>query len=383
MIDPGGRRRASRGPLRIAMLAAPLLPVPPLRYGGTERVVAALAEGLTARGHDVTLFGAGDSTVGCRLVPVVPHSIWPDISGSDATPFIRLVADVAAAHQSEFDIIHSHLEGHGLPFARRATTPVLATLHGRIDIGPTRQLLKEFSDVPLVAISDNQRSWAPRANWLATIHHGLPFDDVSLGDGRGDYLAFVGRIAPEKGIRDTIELGRRTGLTVRMAAKSHQPSETALFDKVVRPAIDEGMAEFLGEVTSDVRNQLFAGARATLMLGAWPEPFGLVAIESLANGTPVIARRSGALPEIIGQGIDGFLVDDLRAAEKAVRAVDHLDRRAIRVRALMRFSLERMVDRYEHVYRALIADRGLEVSGQRALLAAPARLGAERIASDS
>ena len=205
----------------------------------------------------------------------------------------------------------------------------------------------------LVAISESQRRWAEDANWVATIHHGLPLEAMPFSERTGDYLAFVGRITPEKGIADCIELARRTRLPLKMAAKVYDEHEKAHFREVVQPAIDEGIVEFLGELGQLERDPLYAGALATVMMGAWPEPFGLVAIESLATGTPVIARRAGALTETIEHGVDGFLVDDLIEAELAVGRVGDLDRSVIRQRALERFSPARMAAEYEVVYERL------------------------------
>jgi glycosyltransferase involved in cell wall biosynthesis len=230
-------------------------------------------------------------------------------------------------------------------------------MHGRLDGSGIPDLLDEFDDVPLVAISDSQRRWSPRANWVATIHHGLPLTEVPFRREPGAYLALVGRIAPEKGVAEAIELARTTGLRLRLAAKVYDDAERSLFDRLVRPAVDEGVVEYLGELGPDDRDEVLAGARATLMLGAWPEPFGLVAIESMAAGTPVIARRAGALPELVDHFVDGFLVDDLGEARLAVARLTDLDRPTIRRRAVERFSVERMTDRYESVYRRLAASR--------------------------
>jgi glycosyltransferase involved in cell wall biosynthesis len=342
-------------PLRIALLAPPMEPVPPPAYAGTERVVATLAEELTARGHEVTLFGSGDSAVSCELVPVVPKSLWATGYRGDVSAWIMLTIARAWEQHERFDLIHSHVETLGLPFARACPTPVLTTLHGRLDTGGTPALLDTFTDAPLVAISDSQRRWWPRANWLATIHHGLYLDRIPAGDGSGGHFALVGRATPEKGIAEAVELATRTGRPLRVAAKVHDVAEQEYFETLVRPAIDSGVMEFLGEVGPERRDALYGGAIATLMLGAWPEPFGLVAIESLAAGTPVIARRAGALPEIIEHGVDGFLVDDLTEAEYAVSRLPGLDRAAIRDRALRRFAAARMVDDYELVYRRVIA----------------------------
>ena len=340
--------------LRIGVVSPPMLPIPPARYAGTERIVAALVSGLHRRGHRVTLFAPGDSQVDCELVPSVPRSLWSSGYRGDLSAYLNLTLAKAMSKSGDFDIIHSHVDTMGLPFARWCPTPVVSTLHGRLDGMGHPTLLDEFLDVPLVAISESQRRWSPRANWVATVPHGLDLSGAPFRSAVGGYLAFVGRIAPEKGVADAVALARATGLSLRIAAKVYDQRERDLFDEVVAPAIDEGVVEFLGEVSPAQRDELCAGALATLMLGAWPEPFGLVAIESMATGTPVIARRAGALPEIVEHGRSGFLIDDLQEAVLAVERASTIDRRQVRQRALGRFSVERMLDDYERVYRALL-----------------------------
>ena len=337
-----------------------MLSVPPAGYAGTERVVASLVAELHRRGHKVTLFAAGDLQVDCELVPIVPESLWSmGYRGSTANYLALAVAAVWREH-ARLDIIHSHLEATAFPMARHCPTPVVSTLHGRLDNAGTPELMHEFTDIPLVAISQSQRRWFPDNNWVATIHHGLDMSSAPFSALPGEYLAFVGRTAPEKGVRQSIELARRVGMTLRIAAKVYDETEQKHFDEVVAPAVKEGVADFLGELPPARRDPLMAGARATLMLGQWPEPFGLVAIESLATGTPVIARRAGALTETIEHGVDGFLVDDLSEAALAVQLVGDLDRAKIRERALERFSPRRMVDEYEAVYRDLLEERDRE-----------------------
>ena len=347
---------ATDRPLRVALIAPPMLPVPPPTYAGTERVVAALGDALLELGHDVTLYAPGDSEFAGRLVPTIEASLWSRGYHGDVSAFILIALGKAWEDHERYDVIHSHVETLGFLFARHCRTPVVSTLHGRLDGYGAPELLAAFPDVPLVAISESQRRFSPQANWVATIHHGLPFDTAPFGERPGDYLAFVGRITPEKGIADVIELARRTGLPLRMAAKVYDPHEKEHFAEVVEPALadDEVDIEFMGEIEPRERDSLYAGARATIMLGAWPEPFGLVAIESLATGTPVIARRAGGLTETVEHGIDGFLVDDLAEAELAVQQVGELDRRRIRERALERFSPMRMAREYEAVYRRLV-----------------------------
>lgn len=346
--------RAISDRLRIGLLAAPMEPVPPVAYGGTERIVGTLATELSRRGHEVTLFASADSQAPCAVEAIAPQSLWAAGYRGDVSTFLLSAVAQAWEQADRFDIIHSHVEGFGFLMARHSATPVVSTLHGRLDRDGMPELLDRFGDVPLVAISASQRRWAPNANWVGTIHHGLALEHMPFAEDAGEYLLVVGRAAPEKGIAEAIELARHVRLPLKMVMKVHDPAEMELFERVVRPAADAGVVEFLGELPPAERDPLYAGARATLMLGSWPEPFGLVAIESLATGTPVIARRGGALPEILEHGRDGFLVDDLSEAELAVRLVSALDRGQIRRRALDRFSAVRMADDYERVYRSLL-----------------------------
>jgi glycosyltransferase involved in cell wall biosynthesis len=343
--------------LRIAVVSPPMLPVPPATYAGTERVVAALVDELCLRGHEVTLFAPGDSVTRAELVPTVEQSLWSSGYKGDVSNYINLsLARVWEQHE-RFDVIHSHVETLGFLFARHCPTPVVSTLHGRLDHSGMPELLDEFADIPLVAISENQRRWSPRSGWIATIHHGLPLDRLPFNESRGDYLAFVGRITPEKGVADAIELARRTRMPLRIAAKVYDPHEHVHFAEVVKPAIEEGIVTFLGELGSTDRDALYAGAAATIMLSTWPEPFGLVAIESMATGTPVIARRAGGPTETVEHDVTGFLVDDLTEAELAVRHIGDLSRARVRERVIERFLPSRMVDQYEVVYRGLLGQR--------------------------
>ncbi|MEP6680034.1 MAG: glycosyltransferase family 4 protein [Chloroflexota bacterium] len=346
---------SSEGPMRIGLLAPPMIPVPPPAYAGTERIVAVLAEELDRRGHDVTLLASGDSRSPGRLIPIVEESLWKQGREGGMT-WYELAAAVAWREQDRFDIIHSHIEGAGFQLARYGRVPIVSTMHGRLDVDGMPELLGEFTDVPLVAISESQRRWHLDSNWVATIHHGLPLASMPFRAAPGEYLVLVGRITPEKGVAEAIELSRRTDLPLRIAAKVANRQEEEYFRQIVKPALGGERIEFLGEVAPAERDPLLAGALATLMLGAWPEPFGLVAIESLGTGTPVIGRRAGALTEIVEHGVDGFLVDDVAEAALAVEMVRDLDRSAIRARALERFSAVRMVDEYEALYRRLIAE---------------------------
>jgi glycosyltransferase involved in cell wall biosynthesis len=355
-------RSEPRHTLQIALVAPPLLPIPPTRYAGTERVVAALADGLVARGHHVTLFASGDSTAGSETVAVVPSAAWRGRSTGDNAVYGMLAAMAALEQADRFDIVHSHVDVMSLPLARQARVPVLTTFHARLDLPGLYEAVLAFGPAPLVAISESQRRWHPTANWVATIPHGLPLRSMPFGAEPGGYLTVVGRATAEKGIAEAIEVAAASEFPLRIAAKALNAAERAYLETHIRPAIGPSV-QFLGEIGADERDPLLAGGRATLMLGAWPEPFGLVAIESLATGTPVIARRAGALAEIIEHGVDGFLVDDLSEAKLAVSLVGDLDRARIRERAISRFNVERMVSAYERVYLDLVEGRGPLLEG--------------------
>ena len=350
--SPGDTR-----PMRIGLIAPPVVSLPPPTYAGTERIVTSLALGLHARGHQVTAFTTGDSELPCEVVPVVPRALWREGMSGDLGVYFQMAVARAWEEADRFDVIHSHVETQGFQFAAHAPVPVVTTLHGRLDVGGATQYIDAMPSIPLVAISESQRRWNPDANWIGMIHHGVDFTTTPTGTRPGDYLLFVGRITREKGVGDAIELARRTRRRLVVAAKAHEHEEEALFDSVVRPAIEEGIVDWRGEVDSATRDQLMVRALATVMLGAWPEPFGLVAIESMATGTPVIARRVGGLTETIDHGVTGFLVDDLEEAGLAVSRAAGLQRDRIAAGTRQRFSVDRMVDGYEAVYRRLITPR--------------------------
>jgi glycosyltransferase involved in cell wall biosynthesis len=345
------------GRLRIALVAPPSEAVPPAAYGGTERIVYELAVELHRRGHRVTVFASGDSVVPCELVPTAPAALRPLAQDDDWDGWTLATITEVLRRAHAFDIIHSHLDWTGILLAHASSTPVVSTFHGRLD-RPFAEALLENAPPGLVAISRNQASVHPRVPWTGIVHHGLTFDESAFTAERNEDLVFVGRIAEEKGVVDAIEVARLTGRPLKIAAKiGPTPAEQSYAEEVFTPALSLADTEYLGELTGPERDRLVAASYATLMPGAWPEPFGLVAIESLAVGTPVIARRVGALPEIIRHGIDGFLADDPPQMAFLVDRVSDLDRAAIRSRALQQFSARRMVDDYEEVYARLLANR--------------------------
>ncbi|MFP5342641.1 MAG: glycosyltransferase family 4 protein [Candidatus Limnocylindria bacterium] len=366
-------------PLRIAQVAPPLERVPPLAYGGTERIVHGLAVELDRRGHEVTTFASGDSEVPGRHIPTVGRALRPDGFIGDPGPWFHATMHEVADRWHEFDVIHSHLEWASLLLARLSPTPVVSTFHGRLDLPYAATLLR---DAPrgLVAISHSQAAVHPTVAWEGVVHNGLRLADAPFERRRGEALCFVGRVAPEKGIVEAIEIARLTGRTLRIAAKiapsgiEHDYNE-AVFQPALRAA--GSAVEFLGELSQADRDRLFADSHASLMPGSWPEPFGLVAIEALATGTPVVARRIGALPEIIREGVDGFFGDDVTAMAFLVDRVGELDRAEVRRSVIERFSLERMVDGYEAIYRTMLARTGPE--GRRAALDDVAVIPASRL----
>lgn len=339
-------------PLRIAQVAPPFERVPPAAYGGTERIIHGLVVELDRRGHDVTTFASGDSIVPGRLVATVPEALRPGGFGGDATAHVALTVAEVLARAEEFDVIHSHLEWASPLLAAASPTPVVSTFHGRLDLPWATRLLAAHPG-GLVAISYDQAATHPAADWTV-VHNGLQLKEAPFGWERSDELCFVGRVTPEKGIVEAIEIAGASGRGLKIAAKAGPtPRERDYFDNVFQPALKAGGStiEYLGELIQSDRDTLLSTSYAALMPGAWPEPFGLVAIEALACGTPVIARRIGALPEIVRDGIDGWFGDDVTAMAFRVDRVAALDRAAIRRSVLERFSVEAMATAYEDVYR--------------------------------
>lgn len=344
-------------PLRIAQVAPPLERVPPERYGGTERVMYELIVELVERGHEVTTFASGDSEVPGRHISTVPVALRPAGSIEDPMGYFLTTIRAVLDMEREFDIIHAHLEWASLLLARAATTPVVATFHGRLDVPYSRELLAPPVPLSLVAISNSQCSPHPDLDWTV-VYNGLTLAGAPYVGQRSDDLAFVGRIAREKGVIEAIEIASRAERPLRIAAKiAPSGAEREFHDAVFVPALEAASAsvEFIGEISGEERDQLLAQSYAALMPGSWPEPFGLTAIEALACGTPVIARSVGALPEIIRNGVDGFFGDDPTEMAFHVPEVAGLDRAGIRRSVVERFSASRMADGYEALYRRVLA----------------------------
>jgi len=347
-------------PLRIAQVAPPMERVPPRAYGGTERVIHELVVELDRRGHEVTTFASGDSEIPGRHIATVPEALRPSGYAGDAAPYFYLTMGAVLDRAGEFDIIHSHLEWAGLLVASVIALPVISTFHGRLDLPWAAE---SFARYPrgLVAISQNQASTHPDIEWAGIVHNGLTLDNAPFDRRRGEDLCFVGRVVAEKGIVEAIEIAQKTERRLRIAAKvGPNPPERDYYLEVFKPALEAAgsSVEYLGEIEQADRDRLFAESYATLMPGSWPEPFGLVAIESLACGTPVISRRVGALPEIIRDGVDGFFGDDIAEMAFKVDRVEDLDRAAISRSVRDRFSAKRMTDRYEAIYRTALGETG-------------------------
>ncbi|MBR1004649.1 glycosyltransferase involved in cell wall biosynthesis [Bradyrhizobium japonicum] len=339
--------------MRIAQLAPLAESGPPKLYGGTERVIAWLVDELVELGHDVTLFASGDSKTKGKLHAVWPRALRLGRRGADPNAACALLIEAIAERAGDFDVIHSHVDWLPLPVLGRTGVTFLTTMHGRLDLPGLADVIGAFPEAPFVSISDNQRRPLPNANWISTIPHGLPKDLFRPSSESGSYLAFLGRLTAEKGPEDAIRIARAAGMPLRIAAKIPR-AETAYFKKKLEPEIDSEEIKLVGEV-DDVRKQPFlAGAAALLFPIDWPEPFGLVMIEAMACGTPVIAYRSGSVPEVVEDGITGFIVDGEEQAIKAVKEAGRLDRSRIRARFEERFEAGRMARQYEEVYRGLI-----------------------------
>jgi glycosyltransferase involved in cell wall biosynthesis len=343
--------------MRIAQIAPLVESVPPTLYGGTERVVSWLTEELVAMGHDVTLFASGDSVTRAKLEPVTPRALR--LAGvPDCTPHNINMLDKVAARQHQFDILHFHIDFFHYPLFRRLAHKTITTLHGRQDLPGLSDVYRAFPHMPLVSISDHQRRPMPPVNWMGTVYHGMPENILKEGRGEAGYLAFLGRICADKGILPAIEISRRAGLPLKVAAKV-DPADRTYFQDEVRPVLAQNPhVEFIGEI-DDARKPDFLGqAKALLFPISWPEPFGLVMIEAMACGTPVVAFNCGSVPEVMEDGLTGFVVQDIDGAVAAVNKIDRLFRPTIRSRFEERFSAGAMARDYLRIYEQLTASEG-------------------------
>ena len=340
--------------MRIAQIAPLTESVPPKLYGGTERVVSFLTEELVAMGHDVTLFASGDSTTSAHLEAMWPRALRLDPTVRDGiAPHMLMIENVARA-ASDFDILHCHLDYWPFSVFSRQRTPFLTTLHGRLDLPELKPIYNCFREAPLVSISDSQRRPLPEANFVDTVYHGLPETLLQPTGAKRGYLAFLGRICPDKGPDRAIRIARRVGIPLKIAAKVDRVDQE-YFNAVIRPMLDGPHVEMIGEICDHEKSEFLSGAQALLLPIDWPEPFGLVMIEAMACGTPVIASNCGSVPEIIDHGVTGYIVDGEAQAATALSHLNRLDPVAIRAQFERRFTARRMAEDYVDLYRHLAA----------------------------
>ena len=339
--------------MKIAQVAPLIESVPPRLYGGTERIVSYLTEELVELGHEVTLFASGDSRTRAVLYPGCSRALRLEASCRDPAAYQVAMLEQVAQAAAHFDVIHFHIEWLHFPLFRRRKVPFVTTLHGRLDLPELKPLFGEFCELPVISISDTQRQPLSWANWIGTVHHGLPRDLLNpIARGSEDYLAFLGRIAPEKRPDLAIRLAVRSGRCLKIAAKVDRADED-YFNAVIRPLLGEPGVEFIGEIGEHEKAEFLGKAAALLFPINWPEPFGIVMIEALACGTPIIAWRRGSVPEVVEDGITGYIVDDEPGALAAIERIDALDRRRIRHEFERRFTSRRMAEEYLAVYRLL------------------------------
>ncbi len=338
--------------MKIAQVAPLTEAVPPKLYGGTERVVAYLTDALVDCGHDVTLFASGDSSTKAKLAPIWPRALRldPQVKDYFAPLFIQLEEVARRAH--EFDVIHAHLDYFGYPLLRRVGVPALTTLHGRLDLPELQPLYEVYDDMPVVSISDSQREPLPNANYISTVYHGLPQGLLRKGSGAGGYLAFLGRISPEKAPDAAIRIAAQAGQKLKIAAKVDRVDE-AYYKSTIEPLLTLGEVEFSGEIGESQKSDFLGHAAALVFPIIWREPFGLVMIEAMACGTPVIAFENGSVPEVLEDGVTGFIVHSEEEAVAAVKRVGELDRDRIRAEFDRRFTSHHMAQNYLKLYHKL------------------------------
>jgi glycosyltransferase involved in cell wall biosynthesis len=339
--------------MRIAQIAPLTEAIPPKLYGGTERVVSWLTEELVALGHDVTLFASGDSVTAARLDAIWPRALRFDPAIRDPNALHMAMLEHVRLRAAEFDFLHFHLDYYPFSLFSRQPTPHVTTLHGRLDLSEHQVVFRTFSSEPVISISNSQRKPVPYAEWIRTIHHGLPERLLTPKPLKQDYLAFLGRISPEKRVDGAIQIATMAGLPLKIAAKVDKV-DAEYYDECIRPLLRLPGIDYIGEISDAEKSDFLSGAIALLVPIAWPEPFGLVMIEAMACGTPVIAFNAGSVPEIVEDGVTGFIVKDETEAIAALEKLPQLSRRKIRERFEQRFTARRMALQYLEVYRHLI-----------------------------
>jgi glycosyltransferase involved in cell wall biosynthesis len=342
--------------MKIAQIAPLTEAVPPKLYGGTERVIAYLTDALVELGHDVTLFASGDSLTKAKLAPIWPRSLRLDPTVKDHFVPVFMELEMVARRAHEFDVIHAHLDYFGYPLLRMLDVPSLTTLHGRLDMPELPALYGVYPNMPVVSISESQRVPLPKANYVATIHHGLPQQLLAKGSGRGGYLAFLGRISPEKAPDAAIRIAAKAGMPLKIAAKVDRVDEE-YFKTTVEPLLSHGQVEFIGEIGEHQKSEFLGNAAGLLFPIAWREPFGLVMIEAMACGTPVIAFENGSVPEVLEDDVTGFIVQNEAQAVEAVHRIGTLSRERIRAEFDLRFTAQHMAQNYLKLYSRLSKTR--------------------------
>ena len=342
--------------MRIAQVAPLVESVPPKHYGGTERIVAYLTEELVRLGHKVTLFASGDSVTSAELVPVCRRSFRQNKRAKDYLSREVLLMDHVMQRADEFDVIHFHTGCLHYLISRHLTVPHVTTLHGRLDTSELLRLYERFREMPMISISNAQRAPWPCANWQATIYHGLPQDLFRFHPEPGGYLAFLGRISPEKRVDRAIEIAKRVSMPLKIAAKVDR-ADRRYFKREIEPLLTESHVEWIGEISDQQKNEFLGNAYALLFPIDWPEPFGLVMIEAMACGTPIIAYDRGSVPEVMENGVTGFVVHEIEEAVESVRRVRDLSRARCREVFEKRFTASRMANDYINAYTHLAHSR--------------------------
>jgi glycosyltransferase involved in cell wall biosynthesis len=347
--------------LKIAQVSPLYESVPPKLYGGTERVVSYLTEELVEQGHEVTLFASGDSVTRAELVSVCDRALRLDPNCIDQLAYHILLLEKVVSCAARFDIIHYHTDYIHFPISKRQRTPTVTTLHGRLDIPDLAPLYREFRRMPVVSISNSQRSPLPWVNWQATVYHGLPLNLYTPRRKPGKYLAFLGRISPEKGVDRAIEIARRAGMPLLISAKV-DAADREYYESVIKPLLEGPGVEFVGEIGEREKDAFLGEAYALLFPIQWPEPFGMVMIEAMACGTPVVAFRRGSVPEVIDPGVTGCIADTVEEAVTALESIASFDRKRCREVFEQRFSACRMARDYASIYESLRARRPVALS---------------------
>ena len=341
--------------MKIAQVSPLYESVPPRLYGGTERIVSYLTEELVQQGHEVTLFASGDSKTSATLVPGSKNSLRLDTTCYDPIPHHLVMLEQVFSMARQFDILHFHTEYFHYAASRRCGQAHVTTLHGRLDIPDLIPLYQEYSDIPVISISDAQRAPLPWLNWQGTVYHGLPLDILPFTSRSGDYLAFLGRVSPEKGLESAIAIARKSGMNLKIAAKVDK-NDCDYYDSKIKPLIDGRVVEYVGEINEEEKSAFLGNAAALIFPIDWEEPFGLVMIESMACGTPVIAYPRGSVTEIVKVGASGFVVRNVDEAVHAVKAVSSLSRQRCRNYFEERFAVTRMAEDYVAIYEQMITD---------------------------